>query len=690
MAAIPTAVVEHYQRMQRLQVLGLVTARRAWERVNGRFISESWLEQLALLRPVISGVQLQAATAGATYSAATLAAEGTYVAPEAFADPAGFASTAPDGRPLETLLYSPATTTKTALAGGMALEVALTVGLSALETIVRTVLADTGRQAAGVDVTTRPGVGYTRMLNPPSCARCIILAGRFYRWNAGFNRHPRCDCVHVATAARSLDGARREGLIDDPYAAFKSMSRRDQDRTFGKANAEAIRDGADISQVVNARRGMTPNGLFTTEGTSRRGNASRLLAPRQRRMTPELIYAQAGSRDEALDLLRHHGYLLPKGQVPTGALRGQSEGFGALGRGGTRRAASQAVLDARATGVRDPNSRYTMTGAERQLYDARRRYETALQGIDPYTSPGFGNTPDPYGLRLNRVGASTRPATPAVIARAEIEYRQQLAAAGQRFTPPVTGGGTGGRPPLPPRPPLSSGGGDGPEDPHDFAALAGGVVDQQVAVRFGEEFARRAAAAIEHLGYTVVSDGAQAVRGMGTLFLGEIRTSTDRSVGELTRELKIVDGHLTVENAMFTLGGNHQGKGIATALAPALESWYRANGVARIIVHANIDVGGYTWAAQGFDWADRMSAGPIDDLLERIAAEAEADDDIDSLEQIESYRSRLDGPRSDWPTPRMLAMIGRRPGMGRDDDWPGKRGLAQDGVHWHGVKHLNP
>lgn len=435
MANIPAPVVEHYRQMQRLQILGLVSARQAWSHVDPRFISESWLSQLVSLQPTITGRQLQAATAGATYSAATLAAEGTYVAPDAFADPAGIASTAPDGRPLETLLYAPATTTKASLAGGATLEVALATGLSALETIVRTVIADTGRQAAGVDVATRRSVGYTRMLNPPSCSRCIILAGRFYRWNTGFRRHPRCDCVHVATSAGSTDAARSEGLVDDPYKAFQGMSPKEQDRTFGKANAQAIRDGADLSQVVNARRGTTPNGLFTVEGTTRRGNASGLLGPRQRRMTPELIYQQARTRDEALDLLRLHGYLLPQGQVPTGALRGQALGFGALGRGGTRRAASQAVLDANATGIRDPTNRYTMTAAERRVHDARVRYEIALSGIDPRTSPGFGNIPDPTGrVRPNRVAAGIRPATPQVVARAETEYRLWLSTGGQIHT----------------------------------------------------------------------------------------------------------------------------------------------------------------------------------------------------------------------------------------------------------------
>src|SRR5690348_18342012 len=35
------------------------------------------------------------------------------------------------------------------------------------------------------------------LLNPPSCQRCAILAGRWYRWSQGFLRHPRCDCVNL-------------------------------------------------------------------------------------------------------------------------------------------------------------------------------------------------------------------------------------------------------------------------------------------------------------------------------------------------------------------------------------------------------------------------------------------------------------------------------------------------------------
>jgi hypothetical protein len=438
-ATIPAATVEHYRHMQRLQVLAVRAGRRAWRHIDGRFISESWRGAMQDLLPVLVGLQVQAAVDGAVYAAPTLAEQGTYVPPVDLVDPAAFGGYAADGRDLSGLVYSPATSAKSAIAAGATAAQALAAGRQALDTILATTIADIGRQAAGVDIATRPAVGYVRMLNPPSCPRCLVLAGRFYRWNTGFLRHPRCDCVHVASQAGSAQAARDEGLIDDPYQAFNDMSEAEQDAVFGKANAQAIRDGADISQVVNARRGMTANGNFTAEGTTRRGFAGRRLRPGQRRMTPELIYRQAGGdREAALRLLREHGYILPRGQVAGGALRGQALGFGQMGRGGTRRAASGAVLDANATGIRDPRNRYIMTAAERRLYDAEQRYLSVLEGRDPFQSPGFGNTPDPTGT-LRGYGRSSasghiRPVAPEVAARVETEYRLLLATRGQVFT----------------------------------------------------------------------------------------------------------------------------------------------------------------------------------------------------------------------------------------------------------------
>lgn len=431
--------------MQRLQVLALAAGRRSWRRVDERFLSETWQRALADLSPVVAAVQVRAAESGASYGAATLAEQGSYVAPDAFVNPAAFGGYAADGRSLDGLLYSPITTAKDLIAGGMGAAQALMQARGSLETLLRTTVADAGRQASSVDVAARRGVGYVRMLNPPSCPRCVVLAGKFFRWNTGFLRHPKCDCVHVMSTVGSTQGARDEGLISDPYDYFKGLPKAQQDRLWGANPAQAIRDGADIFQVTNVKRvtsgmreaGISPGRNFTLEGVTRRGNARQGLNPGQRRMTPDFIYRQAAGqphpREFALDLLKTHGYILPGGQNPLGSIVGQREGFGALGRGGTRKAASQAVLNARATGVRD-GSRYTMTEAERRLYDAKRRWEMVQQGRNPYSSPGFGSTPDPFGLGLNRVGVGpSAPLTPRIAADVERDYRRWLASGGQKF-----------------------------------------------------------------------------------------------------------------------------------------------------------------------------------------------------------------------------------------------------------------
>lgn len=441
---IPESSAKSYRTQQNLTAVAVRAARRAWGQVDPAFISESWEEPSLALGAVLTRLQSEAALDGARSVPAALADQGFEVEPEYAVKPRAVAGFAGAGYEPVSVFESAPIVAKSRIAQGWPVAEAMAAGGAILSGITQTAMADAGRQGQMLAIHSRPKVGYVRMLNPPSCSRCAILAGRFYRWNAGFQRHPSCDCVHVASMAGSTQAARDEGLVDDPYAYFESLDEVEQDRVFTQAGAQAIRDGADISQVVNARRGMTANGNFTVEGTSRRGHAAQGLKRGQRRMTPESIYEDAarfGGRTEgerrqyALERLREHGYILPEGQVPGGSLRGQREGFGAMGRGGTRKAASQAVLDYRETGVRDPRSRYTMTDSERSLYDAQRRYERALTGVSPYTSPGFGQTPDPYGLGLNRVSAGSRPVTPVELATAERDYRWQLAAWGQRPIP---------------------------------------------------------------------------------------------------------------------------------------------------------------------------------------------------------------------------------------------------------------
>lgn len=399
---IPLPTVEHYKRMQRLQAAAVVAAQRAWGGVDPGDLTNSWLRALPDVAAAVAVAQEAAAGAGASYGAATLAAQGLYAAPEHFVNPAGFAGFASDGRSLEGLLYAAVPHTKGLIAGGMDVRDAVSKGRGFLSMVTQTTVADAGRAAAGVDTAVRRNVGYVRMLNPPSCSRCSILAGRFYRWNNGFLRHPKCDCVHVQTT--SVAAAETEGLLHDPYDYFKSLSAEEQDRTYGKAEAQAIRDGSDIFQVVNAKRGVKPGGLVTTEGTSRRGNFGR-NGPR---LTPEAIYGKGLTRAETLAELERYGYILPGGQNPAGSIRGQAEGFGQMGRGGTRVGAREAVLRARESGLRDPLNRATMTAAERRVFDAQANWDAVRAGRNPFTN------------------AKNAKVTPEVAARVEREYRKHI------------------------------------------------------------------------------------------------------------------------------------------------------------------------------------------------------------------------------------------------------------------------
>lgn len=302
----------------------------------------------------LAGAQ-RAASAGADSYVTDLLSEADSVSrPAGLIVPDAFAATASDGRPMATLLAQPAIVAKVRIAQGGSVGQAMAAGQALAEMIGHTQVADAGRTADQVaTVVRRHFTGYVRMLVGDSCSRCIVLTDTVYRWNAGFQRHPNCDCVHIP-----VQEATDEEMMLSARAVFDRMPEAEQDRVFTRAGAQAIRDGADIGQVVNARRGargLTPagarltddeqrmlrggrdrgrlervnvNGLMvftTSEGRTVRGVAGRRLAERsgtekQRgaryssaraaRLMPESIYELAdGNRDKAIRMLRTNGYI---------------------------------------------------------------------------------------------------------------------------------------------------------------------------------------------------------------------------------------------------------------------------------------------------------------------------------------------------------------------------------------------
>lgn len=70
---------------------------------------------------------------------------------------------------------------------------------------------------------------------------------------------------------------------------------------------------------------------------------------------------------------------------------------------------------------------------------------------------------------------------------------------------------------------------------------------------------------------------------------------------KLTRKLFIdSEGRKVVDHHLFELDKALQGKGISKRIFQSLYEQYKATGIERMEVFANIDVGGYTWARYGF------------------------------------------------------------------------------------------
>lgn len=265
-----------------------------------------WFRRIPRAMAVIRGAQRQAARTADDYVSEALRTQGGDPGFDGEIQPDAFARSASDGREMDQLLLSPLIATSTARKKGASVAKARAAGLANLNMITKTQVQDAGRAADSVAITARPNTGYVRVVNPPACSRCVLLAGRFYKFNDGFLRHPNCDCQHVPSHGE--DGLEQTGFMD-PREYFDSLTEDEQNKTFTEDGAQAIRDGADISQVVNARRGMQVGG-YTTAGKGRGALARTRLARGQRRMMPERIYQITNSRAEAIEMLRLHGYIL--------------------------------------------------------------------------------------------------------------------------------------------------------------------------------------------------------------------------------------------------------------------------------------------------------------------------------------------------------------------------------------------
>lgn len=214
----------------------------------------------------------------------------------------------------------------------------------------------------------------------------------------------------------------------------------------------------------------------------------------------------------------------------------------------------------------------------------------------------------------------------------------------------------------------------------------------------------------EYAGFTVQVDSVSSYPDQ-TIAYGKIYHPDAGEVGRVTRMLnRDDDGTLWAYHAFLRLREDMRGQGFSKAFNRHLVDWYRESGVDRIELNANIDIGGYTWAASGYHFADEESAGHILNLLRTRADEYErlanqlrqlvntgarpdlARQVISLDDQVAAARDILDAAESttfgalDFPTAYEVSQCGRWAGAGTEDVWLGKAAML--GSSWDGVKPL--
>jgi hypothetical protein len=308
-SAVERSALAYQQDLSRLgqQVLRLLL--RLWAGVDRGAISESWTRQIPEAAAIVVAGQTVAAEFADPYLSRVLASSGARAA----VNPDGFAGATPAGQAVESLMYLPAVDAKQRIQAGTSVAGALRQARIPLTMYAQTTVADAGRLAVASGMAARPhAAGYYRMLQTPSCSRCVILAGKFFRYNRGFQRHPKCDCVHIPVQEA------------DDSLAFDARKAIEAGKATGlsKADTRAVVEfGADPAQVVNARRGLTTAGgrMFTTEGTTRTGIAgARILARDLARAQGENVAGRT-FRNWSFDRLKAAEYtdLLRKGKTYT-------------------------------------------------------------------------------------------------------------------------------------------------------------------------------------------------------------------------------------------------------------------------------------------------------------------------------------------------------------------------------------
>lgn len=332
---LPPSATEH-ARLQRLeQQAAVASVERQWRRMNRDF-DASWTRVAPVVLGIVTTAQARMVRRADEYIPAVLEDTGQTrtLRPDALTNTDAFVGVAGNGMQTSAVIGTATIRAKQGVSRGLTEFQALQQAGNWLTQTVGTILSDTERAVEATGIGTRGVTGWVRMLTPPSCGRCVVLAGKWYARNQGFERHPRCDCRHIP-ASEAVGEDLRISVPD--YLA--SLDKAGQVKVLGsEANWRAWDEfGADPNQIINAYRSKmsTAQDLrgntvrYTAAGSSRRGfgggrmsrasrmdlDAGAVVAPGRtnpalvRRM-PETILRTTEGREQTLRQLRLYGWVI--------------------------------------------------------------------------------------------------------------------------------------------------------------------------------------------------------------------------------------------------------------------------------------------------------------------------------------------------------------------------------------------
>jgi hypothetical protein len=110
---------------------------------------------------------------------------------------------------------------------------------------------------------------------------------------------------------------------------------------------------------------------------------------------------------------------------------------------------------------------------------------------------------------------------------------------------------------------------------------------------------------------TLNSQVTQVSSSSGQIQVRGIVKNGDREVGSFTRTIY---SHGEIHHDYFRINDEFETTGFGSAFYKQQEDAYVAAGIKKVTINANLNVGGYAWAAMGFDASNNRISGLLDEV----------------------------------------------------------------------------